>query len=58
MAIRLARVARGWSQVRLGEISGVPQTQISLIERGLSPSKVERDALAQAFAGDENEGAA
>jgi transcriptional regulator with XRE-family HTH domain len=40
MRIRLARVAHGWSQQRLGEAAGVGRVTVGSIERGDHPASV------------------
>ena len=44
--MKLQRVKFGISQVELSEITGLSQAKISLIERGLQPSKKEARIIA------------
>jgi transcriptional regulator with XRE-family HTH domain len=48
--LRAAREAKGWSQLRLAEVSGVGQASISTAERGASrPDHDTQVALAKAL---------
>jgi transcriptional regulator with XRE-family HTH domain len=47
--LKLLRVEQDLTQVRLSELSGIPQAQISRLERGLRPTPREVLALAQVF---------
>lgn len=45
--IKLARIVKGWSQLELARLIGTNQTRISMLERGLRPSKPEAAKLAK-----------
>lgn len=48
--LRMFRAARNMSQTALGEKAGIPQWRVSLIERGVSPTRAEEKALARVIA--------
>lgn len=47
--VRRLRIARSWSQVRLGQSAGLTQDAVSSIERGLWVSDDRLGAIAQAL---------
>lgn len=47
--IRLLRLARRWSQGKLGDQVGLRQERISMFERGLKPTEAEKKRLLRVF---------
>lgn len=47
--LKLTRVRKGLSQYELSQETGIPPWRISLIERGVSPTHQEAEAIANAF---------
>jgi len=53
--IRRLRLERGWKQVDLAKVSGIHQERISLLERGMPPTREEAESLAKIFGIEVNE---
>jgi len=50
LAVRAARLARGWSQEQLSEAAGLDRTYVSSLERGLrNPTLTTQQRLAKAL---------
>jgi transcriptional regulator with XRE-family HTH domain len=47
--MRLERLKKGKTQIDLWQKTGIPQWRISLIERGIIPTPVEREKIAKAL---------
>ena len=46
---KIKRIKKGWRQVDVVEKSGLKQTKISKIERGVQPKEAEKKALEKVF---------